>query len=115
MSETPELVELTGKVIYIVFRNEETMYTVLKVRINDAREKTITMRGILPQVEKDVIYRFFGVYVEHPRYGMQFEIHSMERPLPTQREGIIRYLSGVQFEGIGTKTAQRIVDTLGED
>ena len=63
MSETPELVELTGKVIYIVFRSEETMYTVLKVRINDAREKTITMRGILPQVEKDVIYRFFGVYV----------------------------------------------------
>lgn len=115
MSEAPELVELSGKVIYIVFRNEETMYTVIKVRLNDTREKTITMRGILPQVEKDILYRFFGVYVEHPRYGMQFEIHSMERPLPTQREGVIRYLSGVPFEGIGRKTAERIVDTLGED
>lgn len=91
------------------------MYTVIKVRLNDTREKTITMRGILPQVEKDILYRFFGVYVEHPRYGMQFEIHSMERPLPTQREGVIRYLSGVPFEGIGRKTAERIVDTLGED
>ena len=39
----------------------------------------------------------------------------MERPLPSQAESIIRYLSGIQFQGIGKKTAEKIVLTLGED
>jgi exodeoxyribonuclease V alpha subunit len=110
-----ELTTLEGKVTYIVFRNEETFYTVLRVKLNEGGEKSVTMRGILPQVEKDRQYRFTGLYTEHPRYGLQFEIHALEPVLPSEREGVVRYLCGVQFPGIGRRTAQRIVDTLGAE
>ena len=46
---------------------------------------------------------------------MQFNIQSYEKPLPSEREGIIRYLSGIQFPGVGQKTAKKIVEYLGDD
>ena len=108
MSETAELTSFTGKVTYIVYRNDATFYTVLRIRLNDTQEKNITATGIIPEVEPDILYRFTGQYGEHPRYGMQFQISSMERLLPEEREGVIRYLSGVQFSGIGRKTAEHV-------
>ncbi len=115
MSETAELTSFTGKVTYIVYRNDATFYTVLRIRLNDTQEKNITATGIIPEVEPDILYRFTGQYGEHPRYGMQFQISSVERLLPEEREGVIRYLSGVQFTGIGRKTAEKIVDMLGDN
>ncbi|MBQ6357061.1 MAG: ATP-dependent RecD-like DNA helicase [Solobacterium sp.] len=115
MSETAELTSFTGKVTYIVYRNDATFYTVLRIKLNDTQEKTVTATGIIPEVEPDILYRFTGQYGEHPRYGMQFQISSLERLLPEEREGVIRYLSGVQFAGIGRKTAEKIVDLLGEN
>ena len=109
------LIRLNGKFTYILFRNEENFYTVAKFRINDERERVITVTGLLPQVQTDLLYNITGIYTEHPRYGMQFQIQSFEKPLPSEREGIIRYLSGIQFAGIGKKTAEKIVGSLGEE
>ena len=102
-------ISLNGKFTYILFRNEENFYTVAKFRINDEREKVITVTGSLAEVNMDQLYNIHGSYTEHPRYGMQFRIDSYERPLPNEREGIIRYLSGIQFTGIGKKTAEKVV------
>lgn len=109
-----DLVEITGKPVYIVYRNEETFYTVMKFQMMEDSERIITATGILPSIEQDVLYHLYGKYIEHPRYGMQFAIVSYEKPLPNEEEGIIRYLSGVQFPGIGKKTAGRIVSALGD-
>ena len=87
MSEN--VITLTGKFTYILFRNEENFYTVGKFRIYDEREKVITVTGIMPEVLTDVLYTLTGSYTEHPRYGMQFQIASYEKPLPNEREGII--------------------------
>ena len=107
---------LLGKPTYILFRNDETFYTVMKFRLEDKSEKVITVTGLLPQrPETDVIYRIYGSYIEHPKYGMQFKIEAMERPLPSESESVIRYLCGVQFPGIGKKTAEKIVSLLGDD
>ncbi len=108
-----KLITLTGKIVHVVFRNEQTLYTVIKVHTDEGKGKVLTMTGLLPMVETNFLYTFSGSYVEHPRYGMQFQIASMTRCLPDEKEGIIRYLSGVQFPGIGVKTAQTIVETLG--
>ncbi|MBR3357680.1 MAG: ATP-dependent RecD-like DNA helicase [Solobacterium sp.] len=110
-----ELIKLNGKFTYILFRNEENYYTVAKFRINDQNERTITVTGTLAQVQTDILYNIFGKYVEHPRYGMQFALQSYEKPLPSEREGIIRYLSGIQFPGVGKKTAEKIVSALGDE
>ena len=109
-------VTLTGKPTYILFRNDETFYTVMKFRIDDKQERVITVTGLLPErPEVDVLYRIYGSYIEHPKYGMQFKVEALEKPLPTESESIIRYLCGVQFPGIGKKTAKKIVQVLGED
>ena len=105
---------LTGKPIHILFRNEENFYTVMKFRLEDESEKVITVTGFIPEKPAiDYLYRIYGSYVEHPKYGMQLNIEMIERPLPDEEDSVIRYLCGVQFPGIGKKTAQKIVSALG--
>jgi len=110
-----ELVTLNGKVKYIVYHNEDNFYTVAKFKMNDLLEKTITITGYFQDLKKNTTYNIQGQYIEHPQYGMQFQVESINIPLPDEREGMIHYLSGVQFAGIGKKTAEKIVDALGED
>ena len=115
MMDEENLITLSGRFTYILFRSEETFYTVGKFRIQDERERQITVTGTMSEVRTDILYTLTGRYTEHPRYGMQFVIDTYEIPLPSEREGMIRYLSGIQFAGIGKKTAEKIVDALGDD
>lgn len=107
--------QITGKFTFIRFRNDTNFYKVCSFRIHDESEKTITVTGTLPDIEMDVLYTITGKYVEHPRYGMQFSVDTFEKQMPDSREGIIRYLSSVQFSNVGKKTAEKIVDCLGTD
>ncbi len=110
-----ELIRLNGKITYILFRNDSNYYTVAKFMINEENERHITITGTFPEVEEDVLYNIQGYYVEHPKYGVQFKVESLEKPLPNEREGIIRYLSSSKFPGIGKKMAEKIVEVLGEE
>ncbi|MDY2781302.1 MAG: ATP-dependent RecD-like DNA helicase [Bulleidia sp.] len=110
-----ELVKINAKVVHVVYHNEDNFYTVLRLKLNDENEKSLTATGFIQNIEPDILYNFYGQYVEHAKYGMQFNIQSYEKPLPSEREGIIRYLSGIQFPGVGQKTAKKIVEYLGDD
>ena len=110
-----ELVKISAKVVHVVYHNEDNFYTVLRLKLNDENEKSLTATGFIQNIEPDILYNFYGQYVEHVKYGMQFNIQSYEKPLPSEREGIIRYLSGIQFPGVGQKTAKKIVEYLGDD
>ena len=95
--EDQKLISITGKFTYVLFRSDQTMYTVAKFRTYDASEKTVTVTGSIPVPENDVLYTLSGSYVEHPRYGMQFQIAGMSVSLPSEKEGAVRYLSGASF------------------
>ncbi len=112
MSE--ELLTIKGRFIHIVYQSDNH-YTVARFKLYDLEEKTIVVTGYLSDIEKDVIYVLQGSYVEHYRYGMQFQIVTMEKQLPTDHDSIISYLSGPLFPGIGNKMATSIVETLGVD
>lgn len=109
------LVKLTGRQCYELFRNEENNYAVIRFELNDKTEKEIIVTGMIPPLENDVLYDIYGEYVEHPKYGMQFRFHTMERLLPSEKEGVIRYLCSHQFPGIGRVTAEKIVNRVGDD
>lgn len=109
------LIRLNGKPVHILFRNDSTFYTVMRFKINDKKEKVITVSGIFASIEKDTLYNIYGHYVNHPRYGMQFAAESYEKPLPDDRDSIIRFLSSAHFPGIGKKAAETVVDALGND
>lgn len=110
-----DLITLKGRISYILFSNESNYYTVAKFNVIDGDVSEIVITGMLPNIEKNHIYEVRGNYVEHPKYGYQFNVLSFQEPLPTQIDGIIRYLSSERFEGIGKKKAEKIVTLLGED
>lgn len=110
-----ETITLKAKHIVTIFRNDTNGYTVAKFRLYHVDEKEITGTGLLPQLQDDVLYEISGVYEEHPRYGMQFQIGHIEKSKPNDEESLIRYFSSAQFPGIGKKSAEMIVSTLGMD
>ncbi|MDU6092372.1 MAG: ATP-dependent RecD-like DNA helicase, partial [Staphylococcus lugdunensis] len=61
------------------------------------------------------VYTFKGQVVAHPKYGKQLKADTFEKELPQTKDAIITYLSSDLFKGIGKKTAQNIVNTLGEN
>lgn len=107
--------ELLGQISYIVFRNEDTGYTVAKFTTEQKNEKNISITGIFNSVDNDSLYRLYGQYIQHPTYGIQFKVEKYDKLLPTKKEGIVKYLSSSIFKGIGKKTAESIVEFLGED
>ncbi|WP_100372002.1 SF1B family DNA helicase RecD2 [Bacillus sp. FJAT-45037] len=109
---------IKGEVLHLVFRNEENAYTVALIRVIDTneevKEKKITVVGTLPQLDVAETFLFFGTITEHPRFGQQYQIEQFRRDLPQTKQGIIQYLASGRFPGIGKKTAETIVNTLGE-
>ena len=62
-----------------------------------------------------MLYKLHGDYVDHPRYGMQFQVAAYEKMMPNDESTLIRYFSSSLFPGIGVQTAKSIVEALGED
>lgn len=116
---------LEGHVRFITFYNEENRYAIVKVHVTTANfseglfavpEGTLmTVTGYFPRPAKGETVRFYGNIVRHPTYGEQFEAKSMEKVGETTEAGIIEYLSSDLFPGVGPKTAERIVKTLGRE
>ena len=102
-------------VFKIIIYQGDNNYTVAKFIVNDKEEKILTVTGYLGEVLEDTLYRLYGEYKEHYRYGMQFNISSYERILPNDNDSLIRYFSSSIFPGIGKKAATMIVNALGND
>lgn len=110
---------IKGEPVRLVFQNSDNGYTVMIVRILETDEpisgKEITVVGYFPAIHLQETYQFTGKLKTHPKYGPQYEADSCRKVLPQSRSGIVQYLSGDLFPGIGKKTAEAIVGTIGED
>ena len=58
---------------------------------------------------------FKGKLIEHPRYGWQYHATSYDSVNVQGKSSLVHYLSSDIFEGIGQKTAEKIVDVLGDN
>ena len=83
--------------------------------MKDFVNKTITFTGYFHELNEDDTYFFYGNLVEHPRYGVQYQVTEYEKIKPDNVEGVIDFLSSDLFPGIGEKMAKRIVETLGKE
>ncbi len=103
----------------VTYYNEETSYTVLRVKPNRAmpgitgRDGLATVVGALPPINEGEDVRFTGMWVMHATYGKQFKAERADPILPTTIEGLKRYLASGAIRGIGSRTAQAIVDHFG--
>lgn len=75
----------------------------------------ITISGYFPKLVTHRTYRFEGQLIEHPKYGWQYQVMSYDVINVRGKSSVIHYLCSDLFEGIGQKTAEKIVDFLGEN
>ncbi|MGL5415302.1 MAG: SF1B family DNA helicase RecD2 [Clostridium sp.] len=103
---------IIGLVETIVFKSEESGYTVFKVNVN---KQTISATGVVPFVKEGQHVKLTGEWMVHKTFGKQFKVENYEEILPTSKEGIEKYLSAGVIYGIGPVTAKKIVDKFGEN
>ncbi len=105
-----------------IYSNDQG-YTIGLFKVRDTNDdemkdfinKTITFTGYFCDLNEDDTYFFYGELVEHPKYGIQYQVNSYEKIKPDNVEGIIEFLSSSLFPGIGQKQAEKIVQTLGKE
>lgn len=108
-----------GRHLVTIFHNEQNLYSVIRIRIDETNleteEKEAVITGHFPKIHEQETYIFYGDMQEHPKFGPQFQAKHFKKEIPQTKQGIITYLSSEMFSGIGKKTAERIVDVLGEN
>lgn len=114
----PEQLFVSGELVHIIFQSPSTFYKVLSVKVQetntDFKEEEMKITGSFGDIQEGESYRFFGQMGSHAKYGEQFNCETYQKEQPTSENGIINYLSSEKFPGIGKKTAEKIVDLLGE-
>lgn len=101
---------IEGSVQTIIFRSEESGYTVIDFA---TESRSVTVVGCMPEISEGEYLSFEGKWVTNSRYGEQFKAESVSFVAPTDPESIVQYLSGGLFEGVGEATARNIVAKFG--
>ena len=113
MDQENELLELSGTVENIIYKNEENGYTVLRLK-NDSGE-LVTVVGCFPYAAAGESMIISGSWVNHSVHGRQFKAEFAQRLLPTSANAIYQFLAGGSVKGIGPATASLIVNRFGDD
>lgn len=111
---TANLETLKGVVKNITFRNEDNCYTVARI-ITGRAGRISTVVGYIQHIVEGETMVFTGEWVIDPKHGRQLKIESYETVLPSSLEGVRRFLASKYIKGVGEVTAERIIETFGED
>lgn len=102
---------LEGVVEDVLFRNRNNGYVVFEV---DSGGELITAVGEIGDVEEGEKLKLEGRYVNHVKFGQQFNVEYCERMLPNTAIHIQKYLSSGVIKGIGPSLAKKIVSEFGD-
>ncbi len=109
---------IKAQALHTIFHNEENLYSVVRMKVIETNEnrddKEIIVTGHFPRIHEEEVFTLYGRFKDHPRYGVQYHVESFKKELPQTKNGLIQYLSSDLFKGIGKKTAEKIVNELGE-
>ncbi len=105
---------LTGEVLSVVFHNPDTNYTVLRVKSPDEPGQ-VTVVGTMGQLVPGESVALTGKWVEHPKFGRQYQAESCVQSLPATVNGIQRYLGSGLIKGMGPVLAKKMIDAFGQD
>ncbi len=114
----PERVSVTGTVESIIYRNDESGYTVCSVKAPakfGQREEIVTLVGTCAALWEGEELHAEGSWQRHPSHGRQFHADTITCIAPTSTEGIRRYLASGMIKGIGPTYAAKIVERFGLD
>ncbi|MBR7042181.1 MAG: ATP-dependent RecD-like DNA helicase, partial [Bacilli bacterium] len=103
---------IKGIFIQDIFSNSSNGYMVGLMRvkesdISDKVNKVITFTGIFDELKYKMVYKMEGEFVNHSKYGSQFQVSAYELVIPTDEEELVEFLSSDLFP-IGEATAKKI-------
>ncbi|MGM9540679.1 SF1B family DNA helicase RecD2 [Anaerovibrio sp.] len=107
-----ELEALTGVVDNIIFASPEGGFCVFRL-LPEGQGSTVTVTVQMDAPLQGQQLDLKGRWVEHPRFGPQFQAVHMIASAPTSVEGIRRFLGSGIIEGVGRAMAARIVEKFG--
>lgn len=89
------------------------MFSVLRMESKAQGRFTAVYHGNAPYMGENVAME--GNWIEHARFGRQFDIQALQVLQPTSVAGIERFLASGAVKGVGPVTAARIVEAFGTD
>lgn len=104
---------LRGVVERITYANEDTGYSVIKVKSKGYMD-LVTVVGSMATVNVGSVLYMKGFWTHNAKYGRQFEVREWEETLPASIYGIEKYLSSGLIKGIGPVYAKKIVNLFKE-
>ena len=103
---------LEGEIKELIFRSEETGYTVLDMKCEDS---LFTVVGTFPPLSVGQNIKVEGKFQSRSMYGRQFVADKIWVSQPSRLDGIKHFLASGLIYGLGPVTAQSIVDKFGVD
>ena len=104
--------QLRGEVKRVIYSNSDTGFAVLVLIEPDGFEQVIC--GQISSANPGENIEVIGYFEKHEDYGKRFKVESFRPTLPDTPEGVSRFLASCA-DGIGQKTAEKIVDFFGHD
>ena len=112
MDQETELMEISGTVDSVIYKNEENGYTVLRLR--DGSDEAVTVIGTFPYAAPGESMIVSGQWTTHSVHGRQFKAEFAQRMMPATPNAIYEYLACGSVKGIGPATASLLVNQFGE-
>ncbi len=104
--------KIQGKVVSIIFANEDNGYTVAEI---DSPEFSFIAVGTMYGLNEGEKVVLTGEWTDHSTYGEQFKVDTYEKQMPKERNEIYTYLASGVIKGVGKSTAEKIVEKFGEE
>lgn len=105
--------QITGTVERIIYSNHENGFTVFVLELNG--KKKITAKGSLASINPGEHVTLTGAWVTHAKFGRQFDAQQCTASVPTNVQGLKKYLGSGLIKGIGPTYAEKLVNYFGID
>ncbi len=109
-----QVVEISGIIEEVVYRNDSNGFTVLEVRDEENRS-LVTAVGSLPYACQGERVQLSGEWVMHPDYGQQLKVQTYQSVAPATVDGMEKYLASGLIKGVGSSTAKKLIAHFGMD
>lgn len=97
----------------IVFEGDNG-YKIVSCKDDDSGEN-VTLVGFFMPLYDDETYEGEGILKSHAKYGEQIEVSTISKVVVSDASKLVDYFSSGLFFGIGKKTAENIVDAIGDN
>ena len=105
--------KIEGTVETIIFQSDNKQFCVFRLQCASLGLVTAVYRGPSPFLGETI--QANGGWIQHARFGRQFNVTGYQSVKPGSAEGIERFLASGAIKGIGKATASRIVAHFGKE